>query len=101
MNLVLLVALLGDCLRDRCGRLHNSPEGPAPRGSKFGQSAGQAANPQWAVLRTIIAIEARGVVTRGKLRAPLRRRRIVRSPVTAHPLDLASLGRLHQGEAKF
>src|SRR6266853_6521842 len=42
--------------RDAAGCLHNAAEAPAVRGSKFGQSAGQASVWQRAVLRTIMAI---------------------------------------------
>src|SRR5580704_9857784 len=47
--------------RDAARSLHDAPEA-AGRGSELGQSAGQAAIRQLAVLRTIMAIHARGVV---------------------------------------
>src|SRR2546428_1172757 len=47
--------------RDAARCLHNSAEAPAERGSKLGQSAGQAAVIRPVVLRTIIAIDVRQV----------------------------------------
>src|SRR5262249_14525154 len=53
--------------RDAAGGLHDLPEAPAERGSKFGQAEGQAAISQPSVLWTVIAIDARGAVARWKL----------------------------------
>src|ERR1700730_7541027 len=54
--------------RDAAGRLDDPAEAPAECGSKLGQPARQAALRQTAVLRTVIAIHAPGVVARRKLR---------------------------------
>jgi hypothetical protein len=47
--------------RDAARRLHDSPEAPAERGSKLGQSGGQAAVIRPVILRTIIAIDVLGL----------------------------------------
>ena len=84
--------------------LRDPAEAVAVRGPKLGQPAGQAALRQHAVLGTIVAIDvaqgSREVAWR-RFRASRRRGRIVLSPGTGWIFDLASLGRLQQGEAKF
>ena len=74
---------------------------PPNAAAKLGQPAGQAAVRQRAVLRTIMAIDARGVVARRKFRASRRGRRIVFAAAARRLLVLARLGRLQQGETKF
>ena len=72
-----------------------------PIGAEFGQPHGQAAVRQRAVLRTVEAIHAAGVVARGQLRTARRRRRVVFAAAAGDRLVLAGLGRLQQREAKF
>src|SRR6266446_1293774 len=80
--------------RDAAGCLHDSPEADV---AKLGQPAGQAALRQRSVLRTVLAIHARGVVPGRKFRESRRGRRIVLASVTRRLLVLARLGRLQQG----
>src|SRR6266576_5366205 len=86
--------------RDATRRLHDPPEA-AVVGSKFGQPAGQAALRQRTVLRTIVAIHARGGVARRKFGKSGRARRIVLPSATGRLLVLAGLSRLQQGETKL
>src|SRR5713101_1585909 len=53
--------------RNAAGRLHDPAEAPAECGAKLGQPARQAALRQTAVLRTVIAVHAHGVVARSKV----------------------------------
>src|SRR5262245_8185719 len=77
--------------------LHDPPEADV---SEFGQPTGQAALRQGGVLRTVVAIHARGVVARGKVRKSRRLRWIVFASVTGRLFVFAGLGRLQQGNAK-
>src|SRR5215470_13098573 len=79
--------------RDAARRLHDAAEA-AIVGSKFGKPAGQAALRQRAVLWTIVAIHAGGVVAQSNLGAPRRRCRIVLPAPAGRLLILACLGRL-------
>src|SRR5215471_7526963 len=60
--------------RDSSGRLHDSAKASAECGSKLGKPTRQAALRQTAVLRTIVAVHAHGVVARRKVCAPRGRR---------------------------
>jgi hypothetical protein len=86
-------------------RLHDSPEGPAKQlRPKLGQPAGQAAVLQGAVLRTVVAVDARQVsrdVARRRFSASRRGRRIIFSAVTCRLLVFARLGGLQQRKTKF
>ena len=86
--------------RDAARRLHDPAEA-AGRASELGQPAGQAALPQRAVLRTIVAIHARGVVTRRRFGTSRRARRIVFPSAAGGLLVLAGLGRLQHRETKL
>ena len=86
--------------RDAARSLHDAPE-TAGRASEFGESAGQAAIRQRAVLRTIMAIHARGVVARRKFGKSRRGRRVIFPAAAGHRLVLACLGRLQQSETKL
>src|SRR5277367_6041427 len=86
--------------RDAVWCLHDPAEA-AVVGSKFGQPAGQAALRQRTVLRTIVAVHARGGVARWKFGKSRRARWIVFSSATGRLLVLAGLGRLQQGETKL
>src|SRR5215831_8411699 len=94
--------------RDATGRLHDTSEAPAEcalRQPKFGQAAGQAAVLQHAILRTVVAIDARPKlsrdVARRRLRASKRGDRIVCPTTALHRLGLARFRRLQQGQTKF
>src|SRR5437764_13047517 len=78
--------------RDAARRLHDPTEASTERGAKLGQPAGQAALPQRSVLRTILAIHARGVVAGRKFRASWRRRWIVLAAVARRQFVLARCG---------
>src|SRR5215467_2405800 len=87
--------------RDAAGRLHDSTKASAECGSKFGQSARQTALRQTAVLRTVIAVHAYGIVARWQIGVPRRGRRVILSAVTSRRFALARFGRLQQGETEF
>jgi len=87
--------------RDAAGRLHDAAEAAAECGAKLGQPARQATLRQTAILRTVIAVHALGVVARRKVGAARRGRRIVLAAATARRLAFARLGRLQQGETEF
>src|SRR5271169_3449823 len=78
--------------RNAAGGLHDPTEASAERGAKFGQPGGQATFPQRRVLRTVVTMDARGVVARGKFRASRRRRRIVFPASAGSQIVLAGLG---------
>src|SRR5436305_14378566 len=78
--------------RDAARCLHDPTEAPTERGAKLGQPAGQAALPQRSVLRTVLAIHARGVVAGRKLRVPRRRPWIVLAAAACRELILARCG---------
>src|SRR6266702_7425736 len=84
--------------RDAAWCLHDSPEADV---AKLGQPPGQAALRQRGVLRTIVAIHARGVVARREFRESRRLRRIVLASVTRRLLVFARQGRLQQGNTQF
>src|SRR5229473_914213 len=87
--------------RDAAGRLHDPAEAAAECGSELGQPARQATLRQTAVLRTVIAVHALGVVARRKVGASRRGRRIILAAATARRLAFACLGRLQQGKTEF
>src|SRR5436190_12581291 len=86
--------------RDAAWRLHDPAEA-AVVGSEFGQPAGQAALRQRTVLRTVVAIHARGGVAGLKFGKTRRARRVVFPSAAGRLLVLAGLGRLQQGETKL
>src|SRR6266404_3121452 len=86
--------------RDAAWRLHDAAEAAAECGPELGQPARQAALRQPAVLRTVIAVHALGVVARWKVGASRRGRRIILAAATARRLAFACLGRLQQGETE-
>src|SRR5580704_3512528 len=69
--------------RDATLRLHDSPEA-AGGAAKLGQPHGQAAVLQRAVLRIVVAIHARDIVARRRVREPRRWRRVVLPAGTGH-----------------
>src|ERR1700730_16681511 len=86
--------------RDAALCLHDPPVAAGPA-AKLGQSAGQAAVRQVAVLRTIMAIDRHRVVAGSPFPEFRRRRRIVLPTAAGRRLVLAGIGRQQQGETKF
>src|SRR5262249_2493057 len=83
--------------RDAAGCLHDPDEGAAKspkRQHGQGQPSEQTAFSQTSVLRTIMAIDPRRVVTGRAFCESRRGGRIVFTGATGPPLDFASLGRL-------
>src|ERR1700676_2392762 len=87
--------------RDAAWCLHDPTEAPAERCAEFGQPAGQAALAQRSVLRTVLAVHARGVVAGRTFRASWRGRRVVCPAAAGRQLALARFSRLQQGETKL
>ena len=75
-------------------------EAAAVSGAELGQSDGQAAVRQRAVLGTIMAVHARRIVASRKLCTPRRGRWIVLAAGTFGQIEFACLRRLHQGKTK-
>src|SRR5690348_14993714 len=76
---------------DAAGRLHNAAEAAAVGCSEFGQAASEATVRQGAIFRIIVAIHARGIVARRRIRAVHGGRGIIFSAGTGNRLGLASL----------
>jgi hypothetical protein len=72
-----------------------------PIAAKLGQPRGQAAVRYRAVLRTVIAIDVRGVVAGRSSRTSRRGRRVIFSVGAARRHLFACIGRLQQGETKL
>src|SRR5258707_8230800 len=91
--------------RDAAGCLHDAPEADAicdrSKRADLRHPTHQAAHRQRGVLRTVIAIDGRGVVARRRLRETPRGSRIVLSPATWRLFIFAGFGGLQQGNAKF
>src|SRR5262245_2239631 len=93
---------LADIVKDRqtARRLDNPPEAAVVR-TKFRKPTRQTAFRQRTVLRTFVAVHPRGVVTRGTVGEPRRRRRIVFPAAAGRLFVLAGLRRLQQGKTKL
>src|SRR5215471_11852939 len=78
---------------DAARRLHD-PAKAASRASKLGQPPGETALRQGTILRTVVAIHARGVIARRRLGASRRGFRIVLPAAAGRRLLPAGLGRL-------
>src|SRR4051794_4533300 len=88
--------------RDAARRLHNAPEAAAIGGAKLRQPESEAAIRQGAIFRTVMAVDAAGVIARRRLIAQRGRRRIVFASRTSdRVLGLAGLGRLQQSKPIF
>src|SRR4051812_46729364 len=92
------VVVHGDAAR----RLHDPSEAAAAvAGAELRQPDGQAAVRQCAILGAIVPVHACGVVARGLLLAPCRRRRIELAAGASGQPKLAGLRRLHQRQPEL
>ena len=81
--------------RHSARRLHDAAEAVA---ADLRHARGQAAIRQRAVLRAVMAIHPRGIVTWRRVGKPRRGRRIIFTAGAGDIFDLAGFGRLQQGE---